>query len=350
MPDLATLTARPATRRTLALAIGIVGALVFVSLEFPLPWLLGSMFACVLASLAGAPVAGPGIFAKGFRTVFGVAIGASFTPALLGRLGDMGLSLALLPLYVAAIGMAGYPFFRRVCGFDRPTAYYSAMPGGLPDMTAFGAAAGADIRVLSLVHATRVLVIVSLLPLVIHWAFGVTIAGRPMPGTALLDFDLGQLAIQTACALAGWWGANRLGISGATIVGPLIVTAALSLAGIVDGRPPVEMIVAAQLLIGISIGVRYAGASAALLMRSVGAAVGYCAILAVIAAAFTFIDVAAGLAPPIDAVLAFSPGGQAEMTVVAIVAHADVAFVALHHVTRVFLVVIGAPLVQRFLR
>lgn len=350
MAEPARITDRPLVRRALALAIGIVGALIFVALKFPLPWLLGSMFACVVASIAGAPVAGPGILARGFRTVFGVAIGASFTPALLGRMAEMGLSLALLPLYVASIGLVGYPFFRRFCGFDRPTAFYSAMPGGLPDMTAFGAAAGADIRVLSLIHATRVMVIVSVLPLVMHWWFGVTIAGRPVPGTTLADFDLGQLAIQTACAMFGWWAAKRLKISGATIIGPLVVTAALSFAGVVQGRPPVELIVVAQLMIGVSIGVRYAGAGTALLVRSILAAAGYCVFLAILSAAFTTIDTVAGLAPPLDAVLAFAPGGQAEMTVVAIVAHADVAFVALHHVTRVFLVVLGAPLVQRFFR
>ena len=68
--------------------------------------------------------------------------------------------------------------------------------------------------------------------------------------------------------------------------------------------------------------------------------------------AFVFAEAALimGLAPPLDAILAFAPGGQAEMAVLAIVAGADVAYVILHHVLRIVIVIVGAPLIFRFLR
>ena len=48
--------------------------------------------------------------------------------------------------------------------------------------------------------------------------------------------------------------------------------------------------------------------------------------------------------------LAFAPGGQAEMTVLAIVAGADLGFVILHHLTRIVIVILGAPVAARLFR
>ena len=48
------------------------------------------------------------------RTVLGVAVGASVTPALLAQLPSMALSLAIVPVYVGVIGLVGVPFFSLI--------------------------------------------------------------------------------------------------------------------------------------------------------------------------------------------------------------------------------------------
>jgi len=53
------------------------------------------------------------------------------------------------------------------------------------------------------------------------------------------------------------------------------------------------------------------------------------------------------LAPPMETLLAFAPGGQAEMTVLALIVGADMAFVIAHHVLRIFVVILGAPIAAR---
>jgi uncharacterized membrane protein AbrB (regulator of aidB expression) len=53
------------------------------------------------------------------------------------------------------------------------------------------------------------------------------------------------------------------------------------------------------------------------------------------------------LASGIDSLLAFAPGGQAELAVLAIIVGADSAFVVCHHVLRIFTVILGAPFVMR---
>ena len=57
-----------------------------------------------------------------------------------------------------------------------------------------------------------------------------------------------------------------------------------------------------------------------------------------------------GLAPAVDGFLAFAPGGQADMTIFALIVGADLGYVIVHHLTRVFLVITGAPIAARIVR
>jgi hypothetical protein len=53
-------------------------------------------------------------------------------------------------------------------------------------------------------------------------------------------------------------------------------------------------------------------------------------------------------AQTLETLLSFTPGGQAEMTVLALVVGADVGVVILHHVFRILIVIVGAPIVAKF--
>lgn len=333
----------PARLRTLALAA--LGTAVFAAIGLPLPFLFGPMAACLIAALSGVHLQTMGLFGPIARTILGVAIGASISPDVVERLPQMAASVALVPIYIVVIGLIGVPFFSRICGFDRVTAWYAAMPGGLQDMVLFGQEAGGDVRALSLIHATRVLVIVTLAPILMVWLFGASLTNPiGVPARAL---PVGELLIMAAAALIGWKGGERIGLFGASILGPLILTAALSLTGVIHQRPPAEAILAAQFLIGMTIGVYYVGITLAELRRDVLAGCAFMVILAALAAAFTEIVYLLGLAAPTEAFLAFAPGGQAEMTVLAIVAGADLGFVIVHHLLRITLVILLAPIAAR---
>ncbi len=331
---------------TLAVALAGVGAFRLAGL--PLPFLLGPLFACLCAALAGAPMRAPPLVGTLMRTVLGVAVGTALTPALVERLPAMAASLALIPLFVLVMGAAGYPFFRLVLRYDHPTAYYGAMPGGFQDMLVFGQEAGANVRTLSLIHATRVLVIVSVAPFLITQVWGLPLAHAP--GEPAASIPVSELALMAAAAVGGWWVAARVGLFGATIIGPMVAAAGLSLAGLLHHRPPVEAILAAQFFIGLSIGVNYSGVTLGEVRRDVAAGAAFCLILGAISVVFAEIVSLGGIAPPVEAFLAFAPGGQAEMAVLAIVAGADLAFVVTHHLLRLVLIILLAPLVARLVR
>jgi membrane AbrB-like protein len=129
------------------------------------------------------------------------------------------------------------------------------------------------------------------------------------------------------------------------------LTIIFSLTGLIDQRPPAELIWAAQFFIGIAVGVKYVGVTLHELRRDVLAGLVYSLGLAIISAMFFFAISGLGLAPNLEIFLSFLPGGQGEMVVIAIIAGADLTYVVSHHLLRLVLVILIGPIVARlFLR
>ena len=331
-----------------AFGIAMFGVVAFNMLSLPLPWLLGPIFACLPAALLGIPMHGIGWLNNGMRTILGVAVGATLTPAVIATFPAMWSTLLLVPVMVVFIGLLGVPYFQRFCGYDFPTAYYATMPGGLQDMILFGEEAGANVRALSLIHATRVLVIVVALPFILKGFWDADLTNPP--GDPARTLPVSEMVIMTICAIVGWQVAKRIGLFGAAILGPLILTAIVTLSGGLLNRPPVEAIWAAQFFIGMSIGSKYAGIRLHEVRRDLTAGLGFCVILIVLTFIFVEFIYGLGLSPGMEALLAFAPGGQAELTVLALIVGADLAFVVAHHMLRLFVVILGAPLLARVVR
>ncbi|MEM9968017.1 MAG: AbrB family transcriptional regulator [Pseudomonadota bacterium] len=325
--------------------VALLGVGVFFLLQLPLPWLLGPIAASLLAALLGVPMRGARRVNEAMRTILGVAVGATMTPAVIATFPAMWPTLVLVPLMVLVIGAMGVPYFMRFWRYDFPTAYYATMPGGLQDMLVFGEQAGANVRKLSLIHATRVLVIVVALPFLLKGIWDADLTNPP--GVPAVTVPWHELGIMLGCAALGWWGAKRIGLFGATILGPLIVTAGATLTGFLHFRPPAEAIWAAQFFIGVTIGTKYVGITLEEARRDLIAGFGFCVILILLTVIFVEIIYLVGLAPGQETLLAFAPGGQAELTVLALIVGADVAFVVAHHVLRLFTVILGAPIAAR---
>ena len=185
--------AQPTRSRSLTLILAGAGTLAFWALDLPLPFLFGPMAACLIAALSNVPIKGFGQVSVAARTILGVAVGASITPDLFHQLPQMAMSVALVPVFIALIGIIGVPFFRHVWGFNAPTAYYAAMPGGLQDMVIFGTEAGGDPRALSLIHATRVLIIVTLAPAFLTLVYGARLT-NPI-GAPVTELPVGEMAL-----------------------------------------------------------------------------------------------------------------------------------------------------------
>lgn len=334
-------------KNLLALAIGTAGGALAYWVKSPLPWMIGAMLAVTAAAIGKLPVALPIKLRNAMVAVIGVMLGSGFRPEMIDKLGDWSISLIALLAYTVIAGALGFIYFRAVEGYDRPTSYFSAMPGGLSEMTLVGAQLGGDERVIAMTHAARVLLVVLTLPFCFALFLDYHPGQRPPVGPDLDQIAPLDWAILGACAVLGYFGGKRLKLPASQIVGPMLLSAGVHLAGLTKAAPPALLVAAAQVVIGTALGSRFAGTPLSFLWKPVKGAMILTVILLSTTLGVAFLmHEATGLSTPL-LVLSYAPGGLAEMSLVAIAMSFEATFVAFHHIVRIFLVVVLAPFVFR---
>jgi uncharacterized protein len=337
-------------RVVLTLLLGAAGGAVCWHWNTPLPWMIGAMTVTTIAALAGLPVRSYQTFRTVMVGLLGVLLGSSFTPALLDQLMLWPVTLAGLLVYSAVTQVAGLVYFKRAAGVDNATAFFSASPGGLNEMTIMGGQMGGDERTIVLTHAIRILLVVFVIPIWFRLFADYNPAARAASDVALISVPLLEMLKLAACGMVGAYVGIRLRLPAATMFGPMIASAIVHMTGLTSARPPVELVSAAQVVMGVAVGCRFAGTRLGEVWRIVLHAAVFAAILLALAVVSAAILHALTGLPTTGLVLAYAPGGVTEMSLVALALAVDVAFVATHHAVRLFIVLIAAPIAFRLMR
>ncbi len=148
------------------IAIASLGGGLATLAGLPASWLSGSMIAVTIASLAGLDTRPPVRLIEGVFLLIGAALGSGVTPELVRGAVSWPLSLAGLALSIAACVVGVRAFLMRVAGWDRQTAFFSAVPGALSYVLALASETGADIRKVAASQSIRVFLLVAVLPAV----------------------------------------------------------------------------------------------------------------------------------------------------------------------------------------
>ncbi|MGQ7793658.1 AbrB family transcriptional regulator [Faunimonas sp. B44] len=336
----------------LALCVGSIGGIGFTLLHVPLAWMLGPMAACTIAAVARAPIAMPRFAMSPMLVVIGVLLGSGFNQKSLASVGEWALPLAGMAGLVIVSAALGTIYFRRIGGLDFPTAYFAAMPGGVIEMITLGEERGGDPRAIALIHSARVLLVVSAVPFLVQFTSDTTIPSVVRTSVSAIDVPLLDWVWLATIALAGAAFGHLARLPGKYLLGPVLVSAAFHLLGVTEVTPPFEIVLLAQLVLGISIGCRFAGASPLRILWTILLSVGATALLLSISVGLAVLLTFNSAFDLSALILAYAPGGLAEMSLVALSLQIEVAFVAFHHMVRVLLVLASSSVVfaitQRF--
>jgi membrane AbrB-like protein len=326
------------TAETLLIATG--GGLAFVLIGFPAGLISGSLLAVAAAALLGRPTTVPLPLARVVFVVVGISLGAVVTPELLHGLVSFPVTLAVLTVSTVCIIFATTAYLRVVHGWDAQTAVFGASPGALAQVMALAAEYGADLRAIAIVQVMRVVLLTIGIPAGLA-LFGLSAAALPrvVAGSASLPELAVLIAVSTLTALIMMW----LRLPGGLLFGAMIGSAVLHGGGFIHANLPAWAVAAAVIGIGAVTGSRFANTDPRTLVRYLGAALGSFAVGIAVTAGFVVVLTALLSVRIADAVVAFSPGAQDTMMVLALALHLDPIFVGAHHLWRFLLVTISLP-------
>ncbi|MDX2144801.1 MAG: AbrB family transcriptional regulator [Rhodospirillaceae bacterium] len=331
-----------------SLGLGAVGGAVFALLHVPLAWMLGPMIVNIAASVRGYPVLVPHSVRVVVLCVIGVFLGGSFTPDLLARVPEWALSLSLMLVFVPLITWVASEYFRRVAGFDRPTAIFSGAPGTLTAMVIIGGESGADERMIALTQGLRVVFVVIFMPMVVTAVLATApehVAILPEGG----PFNGADGVMLLAAGSVGYVVARLFSLPAAAMTGAMLASTTLYLSGLVNYRPPDALLWVALWVLGSAIGSRFSTVTAATFFRVSKHAVAATTLIICVSAAFALLASWLTDTRYLTALLSFTPGGVAEMCLIAIAFDVDPAYVAVHHLVRIAILITGVPFAAKLL-
>ena len=326
---------------TMALiAISAGGGWVASGLGVPMPFMIGGLLVIAILLLLRPQCLPVGyVFPERVRRCFialiGALIGATFTPALFATLGGVWLSFAAVVVFIGVAQTVNFALYFWIGGYDRPTAFYAAMPGGLVEAAILGEAAGGDARILTIQHFLRVTLTIITVPLLFLALSGETVGSGA--GAALTEAvpRAGDIWVIVAIAAVGLLLGRYVRLPARQFVLPLLLSAGLHAGGVVETASPPWVIAAAQVVIGASLGARFSGITRHLLVRALGMGMLSVAAMLLLGALFAVLLSPVMGEPAAVIFISFAPGGMTEMSLIALSLAANPVFVSAHHLFRI---------------
>lgn len=332
-------------RAVLTLLLACAAAMLCDWLRTPVPWLVGPLLATALASILGWPTRSLGPLRNAGQWTIGAALGLYFTPQVMTLVAGVWWAIALSIAWSLGLGW-GFGLWldrlqaQRIGGSrdqQRATSYFAGAIGGASEMTLLAEREGARTDLVAASHSVRLLIVTLVVPFAFTWS-GVSGLGAGIAGAR--DVVPGGLAALGLATGAGAWLVRLTGRANPWFMGPLLVAMGLTLAGIELSGVPRWMSNAAQLVIGVSLGVRFSAdflRAAPQWLASVAAGT---LLMIVLCAGFaTLLAWSTGL-PWATMVLGTSPGGIAEMAITAKVLQLGVPVVTAFQVCRLVAVLV----------
>ena len=335
------------------LLLALAAALLCAWLRTPIPWMIGPLLATSLASLFGAPTRSWPPLRNGGQWLIATSLGLYFTPQVTALVASLWWAIVLAIAWALALGwgFGRWLHARHAQRIGGPpgtawaTTYFSGAIGGASEMTLLAERENGRSDLVAAAHTVRLVIVTLVVPFALQYS-GLHGLDPSLPGARTVQ--PGGLALLLALTLLGAWLLSKTGRANPWFMGALLVSMGITMAGVEWSAMPREATNAAQLLIGVSLGVRFQreflhAAPRWLLDVALGTVgmILLCAGVALLLSWGTHLH-------PATLVLGTSPGGIAEMAITAKVLQLGVPVVTAFQVCRlVAVLVLVAPLYRR---
>ncbi len=341
-------------RVLLTLLLALAAARLCLWLNTPIPWMIGPLLATSLVSMLGARTESWTPLRNAGQWVIGVALGLYFTPEVGALVASLWWAIALGIAWALVLGLAFSAWLARLHAGHlaslspaqmRSTTYFAGAIGGASEMTLLAERHGARTDLVAAAHSLRVLLVTLTIPFAMQfWG----LQGLDVQPPAIRDVQPAGLFLLAGITLAGALLMQRLGRTNPWFMGALVVTMAVTLSGTSLSALPQALTDAAQLAIGVSLGVRFTPAFVHTAPRWLVSVAFASVFMMALCAGFAWLLAHLTGLHPATLVLGTAPGGIAEMAITAKVLQLGVPVVTAFQVCRLVAVLILAEPVYRF--
>ena len=342
-------------RVALTLLLALAAAALCVWLKTPIPWMIGPLLAVSLASICGAPTRSWGPLRNAGQWTIGTALGLYFTAEVTALVLGLWWAIVLGIVWALGLGVLFGRWLHRVNvrhfpgvpdAVMRSTTYFAGAIGGASEMTLLAERVHARTDLVAASHSMRLVIVTLLIPFAMQLG-GVQALDMLPPSIRAVDaMGLLGLALLTG---AGALLMRRLGRANPWFMGALVVAMGLTMAGVSLSAIPQWLSNTAQLVIGVSLGVRFTSEFVHTAPRWLGSVALGTLGMVVLCAGFAWVLARGTGLHWATMVLGTSPGGIAEMAITAKVLQLGVPVVTAFQVCRLIAVLMLVEPLYTFL-
>lgn len=326
-----------------------IGGALFALIHIPVPWLLGPMIAVLIGTNVGKHrYVWPTSIRNAGMMIVGYTIGLSMTAAALQNMALQLPSMLLMTVLLLLLCSGIAYVVSKFSDSDYSTSLLGSIPGGLTQVIMLAEETkGINLAVVTVTQIIRLMMIVIVMPLLVLTPMfgqggGEQMAETTIPASiqvSLFPNIIFFTLVSIVFALAG----SRIKFPTAYLLGPLIGTTILQLAGLQGPQLPSVLISAAQLMIGTHVGLMLKVNQLHRKTRTISLAVGSGFMLMIGAVVLSMILTKLHPISHATSLLSMAPGGMDQMGIIAHEIDANLSIVSGYQLFRLFLIFFAVP-------
>jgi uncharacterized protein len=232
--------------------IASLSGLLFYAFDLPIPWMLGPITGMLLwKTWTKRTLVTPPLLSNMGLMILGIYFGLKFTKSTFITVGPYILPYFLITVFIISVNVFHSILVTKFINVDKVTSAFASVPGGLPEMVAASESLKANSALVTIFQTIRLLTVVFVVPFVVVHLFD-----GDSSRNNIFNMDeresSGNYMWFAFCIAAGWFLRNIL--PAAYVIGPLAATAIMNVIGIELSSIPIELLIFAQISVGMSMG------------------------------------------------------------------------------------------------
>jgi len=315
--------------------------------KIPLAWMLGPMLAISVAALSGVKVKMPKLALSLILIILGLHIGNYIDQNLINQMVNWIWTTIIMFFYILVSIYTVSKYLQKFSNYKEKTSIFSAAPGALGPLMILAEYEKSDLSQVATSHLIRLIIIITVFPfIIVNFASTEALEIQKFNYLGQNHFNLIILLIGSIILILLF---NKIKVPAALLSGTLVASGILQISDIATYKLPDETINFCLLILGASIGCRFAEKTIKEVIKNTLHSLVATFLLVILGIIAAYIGTFFVNYDFLTLILSFCPGGIYEVAVIAIAFDLDPDFVAFHHIIRLLIILFIIPVILKLI-